>query len=46
MTFYNLMMSFGLVVMIAVMVKGFWGITRVKPLEQPDNAQSDAAPPT
>ncbi|WP_157895510.1 hypothetical protein [Rhizobium sp. LCM 4573] len=46
MTFYNLLMSFGFVVMIAVMAKGFCGITRVKPLEQPDNPQSDAAPPT
>lgn len=46
MTVYNLLMSFGFVVMIGVLVKGFWGVTSVKPLEQPDNAQSDAAPPT
>ncbi|KSV84796.1 hypothetical protein N184_33795 [Sinorhizobium sp. GL28] len=46
MTFYNLRMGLGLIGMIGIMVTGFWGITRVKPLEQHDNRQSDGAPPT
>ncbi|MBX4871399.1 hypothetical protein [Rhizobium bangladeshense] len=46
MTFYNLLMSLGVVVLIGILLKGFWGVTRVKPLEQHDNPQSDGAPPT
>ncbi|MGK6317497.1 hypothetical protein [Neorhizobium sp. DT-125] len=46
MTLYNVLMSFGVVVLIGILLKGFWGVTRVKPLEQPDNAQSDGVPPT
>ncbi|SCB60468.1 hypothetical protein GA0061105_11139 [Rhizobium aethiopicum] len=45
MTLYNVLMFLGLVVMIGVVVKGFWGVTRLKPLEQHDSPQSDAAPP-
>jgi hypothetical protein len=29
----------GLVVVVGIIVKGFWGSTRVKPIEQPDNWQ-------
>jgi FtsZ-interacting cell division protein ZipA len=39
MTIYNLLMIIGLVVVIGVIVKGFWSSTRVKPMEQPDNWQ-------
>lgn len=46
MTFYNVLMGLGLVVMIGVVVKGFWRATRLEPREQPDNPQSDGAPPT
>lgn len=46
MTLYNVLMSFGVVVLIGILAKGFWGVTRIKPLEQPDNAQSDGSPPT
>ncbi|MBX4922226.1 hypothetical protein HJA76_21515 [Rhizobium bangladeshense] len=45
MTLYNLLMSLGGVVLIGILFKGFLGVTRVKPLEQPDNPQSDGAPP-
>ncbi|MBX5088315.1 MULTISPECIES: hypothetical protein [Rhizobium] len=46
MTVYNLLMSLGVVVLIGILLKGFWAVTRVKPREQPDNPQSDGAPPT
>lgn len=39
MTIYNLLMAFGLVVVVGIVVKGFWGSTRVKPIKQPDNWQ-------
>lgn len=39
MTIYSLLMALGLVVVIGIIVKGFWGSTRVKSLEQPDNSQ-------
>ena len=39
MTIYNLLMVFGLVVVVGIFVKGFWSSTRVKQLEQPDNWQ-------
>lgn len=45
MTFDNLLMGLGVVVLAGILVKGFWGVTRIEPLEQPDNAQSDGAPP-
>ncbi|MFJ1312159.1 hypothetical protein [Agrobacterium sp. P15N1-A] len=45
MTFDNLLMTLGVVVLAGIIFKGFWGVTRVKPLEQPDNPQSDGAPP-
>jgi hypothetical protein len=34
---YNLLMAFGVVVVVGIIVKGFRGATRVKPIEQPDN---------
>ncbi len=40
MTIYDLLMVFGLVVVAGIIVKGFWGSMRVKPIEQPDNWQS------
>lgn len=46
MTLYNVLMSLGVVVLIGILLKGFWGVTRMKPLEQPDNAQSDGVLPT
>ena len=37
MTIYDLLMMTGLVVVVGVIVKGFWSSTRVKSIEQPDN---------
>ena len=37
MTIYELLMSVGCVVVLGVIVKGFWSGTRVKPTDQPDN---------
>lgn len=46
MTLYNVLMSLGVVVLIGILLKGFWGVTRIKALKQPDNAQSNGVPPT
>jgi FtsZ-interacting cell division protein ZipA len=46
MSLYNVLMSLGVVVLIGILLKGFWGVTRIEPLKQPDNAQSDGVPPT
>ena len=40
MTVYGVLMAFGGLILAAIIVKGFWSATRVKPMEQPDNWQS------
>ena len=40
MTIHDLLVIFGCIVVVGIIVKGFWGATRVKPIEQPDNWQS------
>jgi FtsZ-interacting cell division protein ZipA len=40
MTVYNALMILGALVLVAIVVKGFWGGRRVKAIEQPDNAPS------
>lgn len=44
MTIHNLLMAFGVVVVAAIIVKGFRSATRVKPIEQPDNWQNYQSP--
>ena len=38
-------MALGFVVVVGIIVKGFWKAYRVKPIEQPDNWQSASDPP-
>lgn len=39
MTIYNVVMTLGVVVVLAIIAKGFWSAGRVKAIEQPDNSQ-------
>lgn len=45
MSVYNLCMGLGVVVLIGIVLKGFWGCTKIKPVELLDNPQSDGIPP-
>lgn len=44
MTIYDALMALCLVLAVGIIVKGFWGSTRVKPIEQPDNWQNYTPP--
>jgi hypothetical protein len=37
MTVYHILMALGVVVVMAIVVKGFWSGDSVRPIEQPDN---------
>jgi FtsZ-interacting cell division protein ZipA len=45
MTIYNVLMMLGVIVLVGIVVKGFWGARRIKAIEQPDNWQT-RNPPT
>jgi FtsZ-interacting cell division protein ZipA len=40
MTIYNALMMLGVIVLVGIVVKGFWGARRVKAIEQPDNVST------
>jgi FtsZ-interacting cell division protein ZipA len=46
MTIYNALMIVGVIVVVAIIVKGFWSARRVKAIEQPDNWQTGGNQPT
>ena len=45
MTGYDWLMAFGAVVLVGIVVRGFWRAEKVDSLEQPDNWQSTSGGP-
>jgi hypothetical protein len=45
MNVHDMLMGLCLIGMSSIIMKGLWGITYMRPLEQPDSAQSGGAPP-
>jgi hypothetical protein len=40
MTINHILAAFGFLVVIGIIVKGFWAADSIKPMEQPDNWQN------